>query len=99
MDGLTDAAKPGAPRKITDEQVEAVVTRVLTQKVRGQDTHWTMRSMAGETSLSQSSTSPIWRAFGLKPHRMETWKLSTDPEFHAVRKFFLCQMRRANHGM
>jgi transposase len=83
LDGLSDAPRPGAPRKITDDQVEVVVTRVLTEKGRGQDTHWTTRSMAGETGLSQSSVSRIWRAFGLKPHVVETWKLSTDPEFIA----------------
>ena len=81
--GLADAARPGAPRKITDGQVEVVVTPVLTEKGRGQDTHWTTRSMAGETGLSQSSVSLIWRAFGLKPHIVETWKLSTGPEFIA----------------
>jgi transposase len=81
--GLADAPRPGAPRTITDEQVEVAVTRVLTEKGRGQDTHWTTRSMAGETGLSQSSVSRIWRAFGLKPHVVETWKLSTDPEFIA----------------
>jgi transposase len=83
MGGLADAPRPGAPRKITDEQVEVVVTRVLTEKGPGQDTHWSTRSMAGETGLSQSSVSRIWRAFGLKPHLAETWKLSTDPEFIA----------------
>jgi transposase len=83
MTGLTDAPRPGAPRKITDEQVEVVVTRVLTEKGRGQDSHWSTRSMAGETGLSQSSVSRIWRAFGLKPHVVETWKLSADPAFIA----------------
>jgi transposase len=83
MGGLADAPRPGAPRKIAGEQVEIVVTRVLTEKGRGQDTHWTTRSMAGETGLSQSSVSRIWRAFGLRPHVVETWKLSTDPEFIA----------------
>ena len=83
MGGLADAARPGAPRTITDEQVEVVVTRVLTQQGRGQDTHWTTRSMAGETGLSQSSVSRIWRAFGLRPHVVQTWKLSTDPQFIA----------------
>jgi transposase len=83
MKGLTDAPRPGAPRKITDDQVEVVVTRVLTEQGPGQDTHWSTRSMAGETGLSQSSVSRIWRAFGLKPHLVETWKLSTDPEFIA----------------
>jgi transposase len=83
MDGLADAPRPGAPRRITDEQVEVVVTRVLTEKGRGQDSHWSTRSMAGETGLSQSSVSRIWRAFGLKPHVVQTWKLSTDPAFIA----------------
>jgi hypothetical protein len=72
MDGLADAPRSGAPRKITDEQVEVVVTRVLTEKGRGQDTHWSTRSMADETGLSQSSVSRTWRAFGLKPHVVET---------------------------
>jgi transposase len=81
MGGLGDAPRPGAPRKITDEQVEVLVTRTLTQKGRGQDSHWSTRTMAAETGLSQSSVSRIWRAFGLKPHVVETWKLSTDPEF------------------
>jgi transposase len=53
LGGLADAPRPGAPRKITDDQVEVVITRVLTEKGRGQDTHWTTRSMAGETGLSQ----------------------------------------------
>ena len=83
LDALGDAPRPGAPRKITDEQVELLVTRTLTVKGRGQDTHWSTRSMADETGLSQSSVSRIWRAFGLKPHLVETWKLSTDPEFIA----------------
>jgi transposase len=83
MKGLADAPRPGAPRKITDEQVEVVVTRVLTEKGPGQDTHWSTRAMAGETGLSQSSVSRIWRAFGLRPHLVETWKLSADPQFIA----------------
>jgi transposase len=58
-----------------------LVTRTLTEKGRGQDSHWSTRAMAAETGLSQSSVSRIWRAFGLKPHVVETWKLSTDPEF------------------
>jgi transposase len=83
LDALADAPRPGAPRKITDEQVEVVVTRVLAEKGPGRDSHWSTRSMAGETGLSQSSVSRIWRAFGLKPHLVETWKLSSDPEFIA----------------
>jgi transposase len=80
---LGDAPRPGAARKITDDQVEALVTRTLMEKGPGQDSHWSTRTMAAETGLSQSSVSRIWRAFGLKPHAVETWKLSTDPEFIA----------------
>ncbi len=68
LDGLADLSRPGAPRKITDEQVEVLVTRTLMEKGRGQDTRWSTRSMAAETGLSQSSVSRIWRAVGLKPH-------------------------------
>src|SRR3984957_20606261 len=81
LGGLGGAPRPRAVRNITDEQVEVLVTRTLTEKGRGQDTHWSTRAMAAETGLSQSSVSRIWRAFGLKPHLVETWKLSTDPEF------------------
>jgi transposase len=83
MDALADAPRPGAMRRITDEQVEALVTRTLTEKGPGQDSHWSTRTMAAETGLSQSSVSRIWRAFGLKPHASETWKHSTGPEFVA----------------
>jgi len=82
MDALANKPRPGAARTITDEQVEALITRTLTEKGRGQDSHWSTRSMAAETGLSQSSVSRIWRAFGLKPHAVETWKLSTDPGVH-----------------
>ena len=81
MDALAGAPRPGAARKITGEQVEALVTRTLTERGPGQDSHWPTRTMAAETGLSQSSVSRIWRAFGLKPHAVETWKLSTGPEF------------------
>jgi len=81
MGALADAPRPGAARKITDDRVEALVTRTLTERGPGQDSHWSTRTMAAETGLSQSSVSRIWRAFGLKPHAVETWKLSTDPEF------------------
>jgi transposase len=98
--GLADVPRPGAPRKITDAQVEVVVTRVLTEKGRGQDTHWSTRSMAAETGLSQSSVSRIWRAFGLKPHLVETWKLSADPEFIAkVRDVVGLYMNPPEHAL
>jgi transposase len=100
LKALADAPRPGAPRKITDEQVEVVVTRVLTEKGPGQDSHWSTRSMAGETGLSQSSVSRIWRAFGLKPHVVETWKLSTDPQFIAkVRDVVGLYMNPPEHAL
>jgi transposase len=81
LEGLADEPRPGAPRKITDEQVELVIIRTLEERGPGQDTHWSTRSMAAATGMSQSAISRIWRAFGLKPHLTETWKLSTDPQF------------------
>ena len=81
LGGLSDEPRPGAPRKITDEQVERVITRTLEERGPGQDTHWSTRSMAAAAGMSQSAISRIWRAFGLKPHLIETWKLSTDPQF------------------
>jgi transposase len=79
--GLTDEPRPGRPRLIGDEQVEAVITATLEQAPTGGDTHWSTRSMARSQGMSQSAVSRIWRAFGLKPHIVETWKLSTDPQF------------------
>jgi transposase len=81
LEGLSDEPRPGAPRKITDEQVELVITKTLEERGPGQDTHWSTRSMATATGMSQSAISRIWRAFGLKPHLVQTWKLSTDPQF------------------
>ena len=81
LEGLGDEPRPGAPRKITDEQVELVITKTLEERGPGQDTHWSTRSMAAATGMSQSAVSRIWRAFGLKPHLVETWKLSADPQF------------------
>ncbi len=80
LDGLSDEPRPGRPRVITDDRVEEVVTRTL-EETPGRDTHWSTRSMAAATGMSQSAVSRIWRAFGLKPHAVQTWKLSTDPLF------------------
>ncbi|HUD96477.1 MAG TPA: IS630 family transposase [Woeseiaceae bacterium] len=80
LDGLMDAPRTGKPRSIEDAQVEAVITRTL-ESTPKDATHWSTRSMARELSLSQSAVSRIWRAFGLQPHRQETFKLSTDPLF------------------
>ena len=80
LDGLLDAPRPGAPRTIEDQQVEAVIAKTL-ESVPVGATHWSTRSMAREAGLTQSAVSRIWRAFGLQPHRQETFKLSTDPLF------------------
>jgi transposase len=81
LEGLRDEPRPGRPRTISDEQVERVVTAALEQQPPGGDTHWSTRSMARSAGVSQSAVSRIWRAFGLKPHLAETWKLSGDPRF------------------
>jgi len=80
LDGLTDEPRPGAPRAVTDADVERVITRTLETKP-ARATHWSTRGMAEASGLSQSTVSRIWRAFGLKPHRADTFKLSTDPYF------------------
>src|SRR5262245_46332408 len=70
--GLSDEYRPGAPRKITDESVEAVVVKTISEMPRDA-THWSTRSMARETGLSPASIGRIWQAFGLQPHRSETF--------------------------
>jgi transposase len=81
LEGLSDERRPGRPRVIGDEQVEQVITKTLEDVPSTGDTQWSTRSMAAATGMSQSSVSRIWRAFGLKPHLVQTWKLSTDPQF------------------
>jgi transposase len=80
IDGLLDAPRPGQPRTIEDAQVDAVIAKTL-ESVPAGATHWSTRSMASAAGLTQSAVSRIWRAFGLQPHRQETFKLSTDPMF------------------
>jgi transposase len=80
LEGLADEPRPGAPRKITDADVERVVTAALETKPKAA-THWSTRGMAEATGMSQTAVSRIWRAFGLRPHKAETFKLSTDPFF------------------
>ena len=81
LKGLSDEPRPGRPRTVTDEHVEKVITTTLEQQPPSGDTHWSTRSMARSAGMSQSAVSRIWRAFGLKPHIIQTWKLSTDPQF------------------
>src|SRR3954451_12130396 len=80
LDGLTDEPRPGRPRTITDEQVDAVITTTL-ESTPKDATHWSTRSMAKQVGLTQTAVSRIWRAFGLQPHRQDTFKLSRDPLF------------------
>lgn len=82
LDGLLDEHRPGRPRTVSDAQVEEVIVKTLESTPKNA-THWSTRSMAVEVGLSQSAISRIWRAFGLQPHRSETWKLSKDPQFVA----------------
>src|SRR5579862_1245688 len=80
LEGLLDEPRPGAPRSITDKQVEEVVTATL-ESMPANATHWSTRLMAQKAGLSQTAIVRIWRAFGLQPHRIETFKLSKDPQF------------------
>src|SRR6516162_1472402 len=78
VDGLLDEPRPGVPRKIDDAKVESIIVQTLESQPRGAP-HWSTRSMARHSGISTSSVGRIWRAFGLQPHRVETFKLSTDP--------------------
>lgn len=80
LEGLVDEPRPGAPREITDTQVEDVITRTL-ETLPPAATHWSTRAMARQVGLTQNAIWRIWRAFGLQPHRSETFKLSSDPFF------------------
>jgi transposase len=80
LEGLLDEPRPGAPRSITDKQVEEVVTKTLESMPRN-STHWSSRLMAAKTGLSQTAIVRIWHAFGLQPHRVENFKFSKDPQF------------------
>src|SRR5438105_13616799 len=80
FDGLHDEPRPGKPRSIGDEDIERVIVKTLEESPPNA-THWSTRSLAAATGMSQSAISRIWRAFGLKPHQVETFKLSPDPQF------------------
>jgi transposase len=80
LDGLVDEPRPGTPRRLTDAQVEQVISDTLEKPPRDA-THWSTRTLAKELALSHATVGRIWRAFGLQPHRSETFKLSRDPLF------------------
>jgi transposase len=82
LEGLRDEPRSGTPRTVEDARIEAVIVRTL-ETVPADATHWSSRSMARASGLSVSTVQRIWRAFGLQPHRLETFKLSTDPNFVA----------------
>jgi len=82
LEGLLDEPRSGTPRTIEDARIEALIVRTLETKP-SDATHWSSRSMARSSGLSVSTVQRIWRAFGLQPHRLETFKLSTDPDFVA----------------
>jgi transposase len=80
LDGLLDEPRPGGPRTIADEQIEAVIVATL-ERTPKDATHWSRASMAAETGLSRSAIGRIWKEFRLKPHLVDTFKLSADPLF------------------
>src|SRR6266481_1272213 len=82
LEGLRDEPRSGTPRAVEDARIEAVIVRTL-ETVPADATHWSSRSMARACGLSVSTVQRIWRAFGLQPHRLENFKLSTDPDFVA----------------
>ena len=82
LEGLRDEPRSGTPRTLEDARIEAVIVRTL-ESLPPDATHWSSRSMATASGVSISSVQRIWRAFGLQPHRLETFKLSTDPDFVA----------------
>lgn len=80
LDGLLDEPRPGAPRKHDDAKIEQLIATTLNERP-AEATHWSTRLLAKKLKVSQSTVSRVWRAFGLQPHRSETFKLSTDPLF------------------
>src|ERR671917_375508 len=80
LEGLRDEPRSGAPRTVTDERVAELLVRTL-EATPENATHWSTRSMAAACGLSPATVHRVWRAFGLKPHRVEGFRLSADPEF------------------
>ena len=99
LEGLYDEPRPGAPRKVSDSQVEEVIIQTLESTPRG-ETHWSTRGIAKATGLSRMTISRIWHAFGLQPHRTETFKLSPDPQLiEKVRDIVGLYMNPPDHAL
>src|SRR5712672_286278 len=79
LEGLLDEPRVGGPRTISDAAVEAVIVKTLETTPKG-ETHWSTRTMAAKAGMSHTMIGRIWRTFGLKPHRSESFKLSPDPQ-------------------
>ena len=79
--GLYDELRPGAPRSISDERIAKLINTTLKTKPTDGSTHWSVRSIAAETAISKTSVHRYFQAFGLQPHRQDSFKLSTDPFF------------------
>lgn len=80
IEGLYDEVRSGRPRTIAEDKIAQVIQQTLDSKPEGQ-THWSVRTAAAATGLSKSTIQRVWTAFGLKPHRTKSFKLSTDPFF------------------
>jgi len=99
LEGLYDEPRPGAPRKVSDAEVEQVVIQTLESTPRG-ETHWSTRGLAKATGLSRMTISRIWHAFGLQPHRRDTFKLSPDPQLvEKVRDIVGLYMNPPDHAL
>src|SRR5271168_1258674 len=99
LEALYDEPRPGAPRSVSDAQVEQVVIQTLESTPRG-GTHWSTRGLAKATGLSRMTISRIWHAFGLQPHRADTFKLSPDPQLiDKVRDIVGLYMNPPDHAL
>jgi transposase len=99
LEALYDEPRPGTPRKVSDAQVEQVVIQTLESTPRG-ETHWSTRGLAKATGLSRMTISRIWQAFGLQPHRIDTFKLSPDPQLiEKVRDIVGLYMHPPEHAL
>jgi transposase len=99
LEGLYDEPRQGAPRKVSDAEVEQVIIQTLETTPRG-ETHWSTRGLAKATGLSRMTISRIWHAFGLQPHRSDTFKLSPDPQLiDKVRDIVGLYMNPPDHAL